>query len=250
MTYCIGLKPKGGLVMIADTRTNSGIDSISVYRKLHVMEASDERLIVIASAGNLSITQSMLSMLVEGMPPHEAEAPRRTFKTIATMFNAAQLVGEAVAAARAAIGLHFEGTKINPNASMLLGGRIGDGPLSLYLVYGEGNFIECGADTPFLQIGERKYGKPMLDRSMHGEVSLAEAVKLGLISFDATMRSNLSVGMPLDLVVIPEDRAKPVIERRIEPDDAYYEQVSHDWTLLLYKALQTIPPPPFLDDQP
>lgn len=247
MTYCIGLKPDGGLVMIADTRTNAGIDSISAYRKLHVMEHADDRLMVIASAGNLSITQSMLSLLTEGLPPLEPEAPRRTLKTVQTMFQAAQLVGEAVAAARTAIGIHFKGTEINPNASMLLGGRVGDGPLSLYLVYGEGNFIECGADTPYFQIGERKYGKPMLDRAMHWGVSLAEGVKLGLISFDATMRSNLSVGMPLDLIVIPADRTCPVIERRIEPDDAYFAQLSREWSNMLEEALRTLAPPPYMD---
>ncbi|RHW19168.1 peptidase [Sphingomonas gilva] len=247
MTYCIGLKPDGGLIMIADTRTNAGIDSISAFRKLHVMEKDDSRLMVIASAGNLSITQSMLSMLQEGLPPLEAEAPRRTLKTVQTMFQAAQLVGEAVAAARTAIGLHFKGTEINPNASMLLGGRIADGPLSLYLVYGEGNFIECGADTPFFQIGERKYGKPMLDRAMHWGISLGEGVKLGLISFDATMRSNLSVGMPLDLIVIPADRERPIVERRIEPDDAYFAQLSRDWSARLEEDLRGLTPPPFMD---
>jgi putative proteasome-type protease len=246
MTYCIGLKPRGGLIMMADTRTNAGIDSISVYKKLHVLERTQERLMVICSAGNLSVTQNMLAMLEEGLPPTEPEAPRRTLKTVTTMFQAATLVGEAVAAARHAIGHTLKDTTINPSASMLLGGRIGDGPLSLYLVYGEGNFIECASDTPFFQIGERKYGKPMLDRAMRHDIGLADGVKLGLISFDATMRSNLSVGMPLDLIVVPDDPEGEMVERRIEPGDDYFDELAREWSRLLNDALLAIPAPPFL----
>ena len=246
MTYCVGLKPHRGLIMIADTRTNAGIDNISVYRKLHVVEQAEDRLMVICSAGNLSVTQNMLAMLAEGLPAAEAEAPRRTLRAVGTMFQAATLVGEAVAAARRAIGEVLRDTTINPSASMLLGGRIGNEPLSLYLVYGEGNFIECGRDTPFFQIGERKYGKPILDRSMSHDLSLADSVKLGLISFEATIRSNLSVGMPLDLIIIPEDREAEIVEQRIEADSDYFRDLADAWSQALGEALHALHAPPFL----
>jgi putative proteasome-type protease len=129
---------------------------------------------------------------------------------------------------------------------LLLGGRIGDGPLMLYLIYSQGNFIECQPDSPYAQIGELKYGKPMLDRALHWDSPLDEAVKVGLISFDSTMRSNLSVGPPLDLIVIPEDRAQAVIRRRIQSDDPYFNQLSSEWGRLLNEARQQIPDPPFM----
>jgi putative proteasome-type protease len=162
------------------------------------------------------------------------------------MFRVAQLIGEAVTEARRAIGQTLEGTKINAGISLLLGGRIGDGPLSLYLIYGEGNFIECQPDAPFLQIGELKYGKPILDRALTFETTLDEAVKVALISFDSTIRSNLSVGRPIDLIVIPRDRAAGVTRRRIEADDDYFNQLSADWGRLLNESRMAIADPPFL----
>jgi putative proteasome-type protease len=162
------------------------------------------------------------------------------------MFRVAQLVGEAVKDARRAIGQTLEGTKINAGISLLLGGRIGDEPLVLYQVYNEGNFIECQPDAPFLQIGELKYGKPILDRALTFQTSLDEAVKVALISFDSTIRSNLSVGRPLDLIVVPRDPDTAVIRRRIEADDDYFNQLSADWGRLLNESRMAIADPPFL----
>jgi putative proteasome-type protease len=248
MTYCVGIRPAAGLVMMADTRTNAGVDNISTYRKLHTLADSEDRLIVLASAGSLSVTQSMLGLLSEGLAPIEEDGCTRTLATVPTLFRAAQLVGEAVTLARKPIDVTLEGTGINASVSLLLGGRIGDAPLGLYLIYGEGNFIECSPDSPFLQIGERKYGKPMLDRALDWNTPLDEAVKIGLISFDAAMRSNLSVGRPLDLIAIPEDRARPVVRRRIEEDDAYYNTLSRRWGELLNEARNAIPDPPFMHE--
>lgn len=246
MTYCVGLLPRAGLVLIADTRTNAGIDNISIYRKLHIMADDSDRLIVIASAGSLSVTQSMLSMLDEGLPATEDGGPPRTLIGVPTMFRAAQLVGEAVKAARASIGHTLDGTGINAGISLLLGGRIGGGPLHLFLIYGEGNFIECGAESPFLQIGELKYGKPILDRALDFETDLDEAVKVALISFDSTMRSNLSVGRPFDLLVVPADPARPDIRLRIGEDDQYFDMLSAEWGRLLNESRAAIPVPPFM----
>jgi putative proteasome-type protease len=246
MTYCVGMLPSAGLVLIADTRTNAGIDNISIYKKLHVLADSDDRLVVLASAGSLSVTQSMLSMLEEGLAPDEEGGPLRTVATAPTMFRAAAMVGEALAAARKAIGHVLAGSSINAGVSLLLGGRIGDGPLKLYLVYDEGNFIECSPESPFLQIGELKFGKPILDRVLALDSPLDEAVKVGLLSFDSTIRSNLSVGPPLDLMVIPVDREAKVIRRRIEEGDPYFSMLSSEWGRLLNEARQQIPDPPFL----
>lgn len=246
MTYCVGLRPASGLVMIADTRTNAGVDNISTYRKLHILVESEDRLIVLASAGSLSVTQAMLALLGEGLAPEHSDECPRTLSAVPTLFRAAQLVGEAVSLARKPIDQTLEGTGINADVTLLLGGRIGNAPLGLYLIYGEGNFIEYSADSPFLQIGERKYGKPMLDRALDWDTPLDEAVKIGLISFDAAMRSNLSVGRPLDLIAIPADRARPVVKRRIEEDDDYYNMLSHRWGELLNEARNAIPDPPFM----
>jgi putative proteasome-type protease len=247
MTYCVGIRVAAGLVMIADTRTNAGIDNISVYRKLHTLADDGERQIYVASAGSLSVTQSMLSMLEEGLP--DPDMPRLV-SGCPTMFRVAQLVGEAVTTARRDVGQTLADTKINARVSMLLGGRIGDGPLSLYLIYNEGNFIECQQDAPFLQIGELKYGKPILDRALTWDTPLDEAVKVALLSFDSTIRSNLSVGMPLDLIAIPEDATLEPIKLRIEDDDAYFGVLSREWGRLLNEARDAIPDPPYMMPSP
>lgn len=246
MTYCVGMRPEAGLVIIADTRTNAGIDNISVYNKLHMLAEDDERIIVAASAGSLSSTQAMLAMLAEGLEPNEPEGPRRRVADMPTMFRVAQLVGEALGKARSDVARALHGTKINADVSILLGGRVGDGPLVLYLVYSEGNFIECQRDCPYAQIGELKYGKPILDRALQWESPLDEAVKVGLISFDSTMRSNLSVGRPLDVIVIPNDRNASIVRRRIDQDDAYFNELSANWGRLMNEARQQIADPPFM----
>ena len=246
MTYCVGLLVKAGLVLIADTRTNAGFDNISTFKKLHILAEDHDRLIVAASAGSLSVTQSTLSLTEEGLPCHDETGVPRTVGNQPTMFRVAQLVGEALSIAKRTIGVTLQGTTINASGSILLGGRIGNEPLILYQIYTEGNFIECQPDAPFLQIGELKYGKPILDRALTWDTPLDEAVKVALISFDSTMRSNLSVGMPLDVIVIPTDRSAPAIRRRIEADDRYYNELSATWSRLLNEARTQIPDPPFM----
>ena len=246
MTYCVGLLVKAGLVLIADTRTNAGFDNISTFKKLHILADDYDRLIVAASAGSLSVTQSTLSLTEEGLSCHDETGVPRTVGNQPTMFRVAQLVGEALSIAKRTIGVTLQGTTINASGSILLGGRIGNEPLILYQIYAEGNFIECQPDAPFLQIGELKYGKPILDRALTWDTPLDEAVKVALISFDSTMRSNLSVGMPLDVIVIPTDRSAPTIRRRIEADDRYYNELSATWSRLLNEARTQIPDPPFM----
>jgi putative proteasome-type protease len=248
MTYCVGIGVREGLILVADTRTNAGLANISTYRKLHILAEADDRLVVCASAGNLSLTQSVLGLLAEGLPPAVSGDPPRRVADMPTMFRAAQLVGEAVRAVGQELGPALLAAAVDPGISLLVGGRIGDGTLALYLIYSAGNFIQCLPDSPFLQIGATQYGKPILDRALEYETSLDEAVKVALISFDSTIRSNLSVGLPLDLIVIPDDPARPVIRRRIEADDVYFHNLSTRWSMLLQESRATIPDPPFMVD--
>ena len=246
MTYCVGMLVAEGLVMIADTRTNAGVDNVSSYRKLHTLAEDADRIVIVATSGNLSVTQSALSLLAEGLPGNDPDSPLRRVDDMPSMFRVAQLVGEAVHEARSELESTLQGSEINTNVSLLVGGRVGDERLQLFLVYSQGNFIECREETPFLQIGEHKYGKPILDRALNFTTPLSETVKVGLISFDSTIRSNLAVGRPLDLIVIHEDRQKPVIRRRIEQEDPYFNDLSVRWGMLLSDARDCVPEPPFM----
>ena len=248
MTYCVGMMVEDGLAMIADTRTNAGVDNISSYKKLHVTEVAGDRIIAIATAGNLSVTQTALAMVAEGikMPGHD---DIETLENTPSLFRAAQLVGYALNQVRKEIAPSLSADALKVTASMLLGGQIRGGKMGLYLIYAEGNFIECGLDTPYLQIGEFKYGKPILDRALRPDTPMAEAVKLGLISFDSTIRSNIAVGPPFDMVVIGRD-ALHGEQRRIEADDPYFKDLGRRWSESLAAAHRAMPPPPWLDPQP
>ena len=249
MTYCLGMLLKDGLVMIADTRTNAGVDNISSYKKLHILEDSEERTIIACTAGNLSVTQSAFARLNEGLEEDDDGAGKRFLKDMPNMHRAAGLVGEALQLSREEIKDNAgEDSQYSFSGSMILGGRSKGRPLRLFHIYKEGNFISCQPDRPFMQIGETKYGKPILDRALEYETPLDDAVKTGLVSFDSTMRSNLSVGRPLDLVVVPTDESKPTLTRRIEETDEYFSMVSSKWALALAQARAAIPMPPFMEN--
>ncbi len=246
MTYCLGMMLDAGLIMIADTRTNAGVDDISSYRKLHCLADEPDRVIYAASAGNLSTTQTIISLLREGLPADPEGKITRTIKDPPSMFRAAQLVGEAVQIANETVGKALASIKISGASSLLLGGRIGDTPPSLYLIYSAGNFIENRPDVPFFQIGETKYGRPMLDRVVSPKTPLGEAMKVGFLSFDASIRSNLAVGRPLDLMVLPNRPGARPLVRRVGLDDAYFNDLSARWGDLLNNAASAIPDPPFM----
>jgi putative proteasome-type protease len=237
-----------GLIMIADTRTNAGVDDISSFRKLHVLADTEDRCIYAASAGNLSTTQTVMSMLREGIPTGDDGAIMRTIAEPNSMFRAAQLVGDAMKLANDTVGKALASIKISGASSILLGGRIGDGAPSLFLIYSAGNFIECKADMPFFQIGETKYGRPMLDRTINPATPLPEAMKIAFLSFDASIRSNLAVARPLDLMVMPTAPRAKVLTRRIGENDPYFNDLSARWGDLLHDAAATIPDPPFMAD--
>jgi len=246
MTYCLGMLLDAGLIMIADTRTNAGVDDISSFRKLHCLADGPDRCLYAASAGNLSTSQTVISLLRQGIPAGDGDGLMRTIAEPSSMFRAAQLVGEAMQLANETVGKALASIKISGTASLLLGGRIGDSPPALFLIYSAGNFIECKPDMPFFQIGETKYGKPMLDRTIHPATALGEAVKIGFLSFDAAIRSNLAVGRPLDLMVMPTAPGSSVLTRRIGRDDTYFNDLSARWGDLLHDAAATIPDPPFM----
>jgi putative proteasome-type protease len=217
---------------------------------LHCLIDEPGRVIYAASAGNLSTTQTIISLLREGLPTTGDDgALMRTIADPPSMFRAAQLVGEAVQIANETVGRALASINISAASSILLGGRIGDHPPALYLIYSAGNFIENKPDVPFFQIGETKYGRPMLDRVIDPKTPLAEAVKIGFLSFDASIRSNLAVGRPLDMLVLPNRPGSKPITRRIEQDDDYFNYLSERWGDLLNDAAAAIPDPPFLEGQ-
>ena len=244
MTYCAGILVAQGLVMIADTRTNAGLDNISTYRKLHVVAEPGERVLAIATAGNLSVSQSVISLLNEGLEnPQTGEV--ETIRQVPTMFRAVQLIGRAIRHVRANESQALEEAKLSFEVSMLFGGQIGGGPMRLYMIYSAGNFIECGQEAPFLQIGEHKYGKPILDRAVKFETEIYDALKIGLISMDSTMRSNLGVGLPIDIAVICRDSLEAELVHRIEHGDEYFQDLGQRWSSALRAAHMAIPAPPY-----
>ena len=244
MTYCIGLDLADGLVMLADTRTNAGVDNVSTFSKMHVFENAGERVIVALSAGNLAISQSVMSILSEGIEPDD-----ETLYSVPSMFKAAELVGSAIRKVFARDGEALAAQKVSFDVSIMLGGQIADRRMRLFQVYAAGNFVETTTDTPFLQIGEHKYGKPILDRAVHHDTPLGDGVKLALISMDSTLRSNLTVGLPVDLLVYRRDSLDIAMRRRINAEDTYFKEIRELWSQALRDAYRAMPNPTWADYQ-
>lgn len=244
MTYCCGILVRDGLVMIADTRTNAGLDNISTFRKLHIFEQPGERVLMLATAGNLSVTQGAVNLLAEGLEDPETQEVERLMEA-PSMLRAAQLVGRAVRRSRTIAGEGAEQSGVSFEVSLLFGGQIGTGALRLFMIYTAGNFIECTQDTPYLQIGEHKYGKPILDRAVSYDSDVLDALKIGLISMDSTIRSNLSVGLPIDLALLRRDALRTEIATRIDGTDVYFRDLRESWSRALRAAHMAIPTPPY-----
>ena len=230
--------------MIADTRTNAGVDNVSTFRKLHVYTEPGERIMALASSGNLSLSQSVRSTLTEGVENTET-GERETLMNAPTMFQAAQRIGRVVRSIQTVEGKALDAAAVDHEVAFLFGGQIKGGRLSLFMIYSAGNFIECTADTPYLQIGEHKYGKPVLDRAISFSTDLYDALKIGLISMDSTMRSNLGVGLPIDLLVTHRDSYKAEVNYRIEPGEPYFQDLRERWSAALRAAHIAIPRPPY-----
>ncbi len=240
MTYCVGLLSKRGLVLMSDTRTNAGIDNISVVTKMRTWTVPGERFLCLLSAGNLATTQSTISLLEERCL---APANRKSaLLSQPSMFQTAKLVGETL---REVISYSSEtGQEASGRfmGSFILGGQIAGGQPRLFMIYPEGNFIEAGPDNPFFQIGEHKYGRPILVRTYDPEMPLEDAVKLLLVSFDSTIKSNLSVGLPIDMQVYETDSFQAGLRQRFDDRDPYYRAISDGWSDALKSAFERLPP--------
>ncbi len=232
MTYCVGLLLNEGVVMLSDTRTNAGLDNISIYRKMFFFEDPGERVICIMTAGSLSVTQTAISRLREAVEDPESTEENSIMKA-PTILKAAGIIGNMLANVRGEIDEKLNAMKQGATASMIVAGQRKGAPMRLFLIYPEGNFIQATEDTPFLQIGEHKYGKPILDRVVKPSTSLDDAQKAVLLSMDSTLRSNLSVGMPLDMCIIEKDSCTVGKKRRIEAGDEQFRAMSEAWSKAL-----------------
>jgi putative proteasome-type protease len=241
VTYCVGLKLKAGLVFMSDTRTNAGVDNISVFKKMNTWSIPGERVITLLSSGNLATTQSVISIIDERTKAVNDRAP--SILEAPSMFQVARLLGstlrEVILGHALAPGQQADSTF---NSTLILGGRIGNGPSRLFLIYPEGNFIEASGDTPFFQIGETKYGKPIMVRAYNPDMTFEDAVKLLLVSFDSTIKSNLSVGLPIDVQFCAEEDRGVTHEFRITEKDPYYRSISSGWSNALRSAFNALEP--------
>ncbi len=238
MTYCCALRLKDGLVFISDTRTNAGVDHISVFRKLYIFGIEGERFFTIQTSGNLATTQAVLGHLNNQLTLKQEP----NLYSVNTMFEVAELVGQTLRKVIADVTADTM-EQSNYYCSLLIGGQIGAEPMQLYNIYPQGNFISATKDTPFFQIGESKYGKPILDRALSYDMPIDEALRCSLISFDSTLRSNVSVGMPLDMLVYKKNSLKVPKGKRIHESDEYFEEISKQWSETLKKGLQELPKP-------
>ena len=239
MTYGVGLLLRDGMVLLSDTRTNAGIDHISSYRKMFHFAVAGERVISILTAGSLSVSQATIARLQEAIEDPDA-TPETSILLAPSMLKVAEIVGATLWSVREAMERRLHSNGSFGQASMIVAGQRLGGVMRMFLVYPEGNFIEATEDTPFIQIGEHKYGKPILDRIVRPETSLSDGQKAVLLSMDSTLRSNLSVGMPLDLAIIERDACRVTHKRRIEAGDDDFRAMSEAWSSVLRDGFKKI----------
>ena len=246
MTYCVGIKLDAGLVFMSDSRTNAGLDQISIYRKMMVYEKPGDRFMVMLSAGNLSISQSVREIL----QVEKIEGPDGTPVTIwnaKSMFDAVRVLGNAVRRVHDQDGAALAAAGVDFNATMIFGGQIAGEAMRLFLVYSAGNFIEATRETCYFQVGESKYGKPVLDRMITPTTPLDEAAKCALVSMDSTLKSNLSVGLPLDLLVYEANKLQTEQIVCIDEHNPYFEMIRGTWGHKLRQAFESIEDPQWGD---
>jgi len=239
VTYCVGTLVDQGLVFLSDSRTNAGVDNVSTFRKMTVYERTCDRVLVLLTAGNLAITQAVVSLLNEDA----ADASAATPYTATTMADAARIVGAAIRRVydRDAVALKEHGIEFSAN--FILGGQIGHEAPRLFQLYAAGNYIEATPETPYFQIGESKYGKPVIDRVLTPAMALDDVAKCLLISMDSTLRSNLSVGLPLDLAICARDALRLSRRLTVGEDDAYFRTVRSSWSAAMEQAFHDVPGP-------
>ena len=242
MTYCVGMRLDAGLVFLSDSRTNAGVDQISTFRKMTVFEHPGERMMVLLSSGNLAITQAVRQILCERVEPDQPNVWNAK-----TMFEAVRIVGEAIRDVHRRDAEALKEFKIDFNASFIFGGQIRGEPTRLFHLYSAGNFIEATHENPYFQIGEAKYGKPIIDRVLQPSTPLDEAAKCALVSMDSTLRSNISCGLPLDLLVYETNALRVTKFVQIDGSNQYMNMIRNTWGARLKQVFSEIPDPAWRD---
>ena len=243
MTYCVAMSLDAGMIFASDSRTNAGVDQIARFSKMRVFNRDGDRVIVMMSSGNLSLTQNAINILEQRARSKTAED---SLWTAQSMFDVARLLGDALREVKTRDGPYLLQNNIDSSANFIVGGQIAGEPHRLFDVYSEGNFIEATPDTCYFQIGESKYGKPVIDRVVHRGTSLIDATKCTIVSFDSTMRSNISVGLPIDLLVYEADALSIRMRRRIEESDPYFQMCHTQWGEGLRRVFAQLPDPDWI----
>jgi putative proteasome-type protease len=237
VTYCVGVNLEEGMIFASDSRTNAGVDNVAKFCKMTVFEREGDRVLVLLSSGNLAGTQAIISVLTQ----RGTESDEPSVWTTRTMFDTANVVSDAMRSIEHRDGPFLNANDVSFNASFILGGQIRGETTRLFRIYAEGNFIESGPQTPFIQTGETKYGKPIIDRVISSATSLADAAKAVLVSFDSTMRSNISVGMPIDLICYERDSFAVKMRRRFDDGDAYFTALHRSWSEGTRRVFRELP---------
>jgi putative proteasome-type protease len=244
MTYCVALRLDTGMIFASDSRTNAGVDQVATFSKMRVFEKKDDRVIVVLSSGNLAMSQGVVNLLDrQAMQPDALS----TLWSVTTMYDAALLVGDALREMHRRDAPFLAQSSIEAGTNLLVGGQIGQETPRLFHVYAQGNFIEATDDTPYFQLGESKYGKPILDRVVNMSTPRKEAAKCVLISFDSTMKSNISVGLPIDLLWYPKDSLRVGMQHRIRENDPYFTMLRSRWGGGLRRVFSEMPDPDWLE---
>lgn len=238
MTYCVAAKVNNGLVFASDTRTSAGVDDVRTYNKMHIFETPGERVLVVMSAGNLATTQTVLNHIRRDMA--DDTVPMHLNK-VRHMFDAAEYLGGLSVRAQKESAAHSQYSSVDFRTTLILGGQIQGEDPALYLIYPEGNCISASPETPYMQIGESKYGKPIMDRIIRPNVSLEDAARCALVSLDSTIKSNLTVGPPLDLAILPRDALRITQKERFDLDTPYYASLKKSWGDLLVESFTRLP---------
>jgi putative proteasome-type protease len=237
MTYCVGIQVEGGLVFASDTRTSAAFDDVRVHTKMQLFDFPGERALVLMSAGNLGTTQAMLARLQRDL----GDGASTTLRTPRHLFEVAEYIGQALVAAQAQVAHAAQQSGVSVESTLILGGQIAGEPPGLFLIYPLGNCIASSPETPYLQIGESKYGKPILDRIIRHDTTLEDAARCALVSLDSTIRSNVSVGLPIDLALM-HDSALTIGERiRLDADTPLYTDIRDNWSGKLEAAVRSLP---------
>lgn len=239
MSYCVGIRLNKGLVFMSDTRTNAGVDNFSTFQKMFTWSKPGKRFITVMAAGNLATTQTVISLLDERTKAPEDRNP--SIMKAPSIFQVAQIIGQTLRdVIQGSVAFGQEATSTF-DATFILGGQIEASEPRLFLIYPEGNFIEASEDTSYFQMGETKYGRPILVRAFDPDMAFEDAIKLLIVSFDSTIKANLSVGLPLDVQVYEKDSFTSGHNRRIEADDPYYQTIANGWSEALKEAFQSLP---------